>query len=133
MLKVLHPTKTSKVDLEKLESFSTYPLYCNARIMSYSKCWNWRWILKFTSNFEPLFSFNLQLKKKLRPNFAFCVTFRLQAKRQLIWKGFFGVFNSSTKWTKKRKNNSIMIPKVELFLLGFFWGRIEGTKKSFWN
>ena len=35
----------------------------NAWIMSYSKCWNWRRILKLESNLETLFSFNFQLKK----------------------------------------------------------------------
>ena len=50
---------------------------CTHMIMSYSMCWNWRWILKFSSNFESLFSFNFQLKKKLRLNFAFWGTFKL--------------------------------------------------------
>ena len=46
--------------------------------MSYSNCffvvyWIFCWIL----NFESLFSFDFQLKKKLPPNVAFCGTFKL--------------------------------------------------------
>ena len=48
----------------------------NVWIMSYLKCWNWRRILKFSLNFESLFSLSFQLKKKLQPNFAFLGEFK---------------------------------------------------------
>ena len=40
--------------------------------MSYSKCWNWSWILKLLLNFESFFSFHF-----LQPNFVFWGNFKL--------------------------------------------------------
>ena len=49
-------------------------------------------------------------------------------KGQLISKGLFGVFNSSKKMNNKTK---IVLWYLRCFCL--FFGRIEDTKKSFWN
>ena len=51
--------------------------------------------------------------------------FVLKIKDQLISKGLFGAFNSSEKRTKTSR------PEVEFYRS--FFGRIQGTNKSFRN
>ena len=50
-------------------------------------------------------------------------------KAQLVSKGLSGILNSFKKWTKKSTCSTM---KPWLVFVGFF-GRIEDTKKSFWN
>ena len=44
-------------------------------------------VLKFVSNIESLFSFNFQVKKTQRPNFAFWGTFKLMLLTANIFEG----------------------------------------------
>ena len=49
-------------------------------------------------------------------------------KGQLLSKYLFGVFISPKKWTKR---NPLEVPTIAVKFI--FWGRIEDTKKTFWD
>ena len=55
----------------------------------------------------------------------------LKTKSQLILKGLFGIFNFFLKMNKNKSTWGLIVVKLTFFCS--FFGRIEGTKKSFWN